>query len=158
MIKSILIWCVVVSFGYAEFLRDNTNNIVLDTKTNLVWQDDANASSVTKKWVTQANYDDGNYSDTSGDTAIMYCEDLNLSGYEDWRLPNIKELLSIVDKSRYNPAVKSVFQNISSGYYWSSSTRTNFSNSAWYVYFGSGGSDDDGKDDSLYVRCVRDGQ
>ena len=139
----------------AEFLRDNTQNIVLDTNTNLVWQDDTNASSITKPWVTQAAYDDGNYSDTSGDTAITYCEDLTLAGFDDWRLPNIKELLSIVDKSRNYPAIKSIFQNTSSSNYWSSSTHTYHSYNAWNVNFYYGYSDLNYKYNSFYVRCVR---
>ncbi|MEA2049892.1 MAG: DUF1566 domain-containing protein [Campylobacterota bacterium] len=158
MIKNILICCIVVSVGFSEFLRDNTNQIVLDTTTNLMWQDDSNASSITKPWVTQTAYDDGNYTDTSGDTAFTYCEDLSLGGYEDWRVPNINELETIIDDTRYSPAIKDVFINTASYYYWSSSTNASNTSDAWYVYFYSGSTSNYYKYYSFYVRCLRSGQ
>ena len=57
----------------ASYTRDDATNIVTDHITNLQWQDDANASTILKPWVTTANYNDGNYTDTSGDTATTYC-------------------------------------------------------------------------------------
>jgi len=39
------------------------------------------------------------------DEALLYCEDLNLGGYTDWRFPTMRELTGIVDYGRYNPAI-----------------------------------------------------
>ena len=37
--------------------------------------------------------------------AINYCENLSLTGFEDWELPNLKELRSLVDYNEYNPSI-----------------------------------------------------
>ncbi|MEA2049889.1 MAG: DUF1566 domain-containing protein, partial [Campylobacterota bacterium] len=142
-----------------SYTRDDTNDIVTDNITGYMWQDDSSASSVTKRWVTTANYNAGNYEDTSGDTATTYCSTLSLGGYSDWRLPSRAELLTIVDRSRYSPAIDPVFQNTASYYYWSSSTNASNTSLAWYVYFNSGSTDYyRNKYYSYYVRCVRSGQ
>lgn len=53
-----------------------------------------------------------------------------------WRLPNVKELASIVDRSRMNPAIDpAVFPATSTGWYWSSSPYAADSGYAWAVGF-----------------------
>jgi hypothetical protein len=47
--------------------------------------------------------------------AIDYCENLEIDGAADWRLPSIKELQTIVDESTTNPALDTMtFGDISS--------------------------------------------
>jgi len=132
-------------------------DMVTDHITGLMWQDDNDAKTIEKPWVTQANYDAGNYDDTSGDTATTYCEDLTLGGYTNWRLPTIMELKSIVDYEKYEPAI-SGFDNITSSYYWSSTTLASSTDSAWLIRFNTGNTDYYYKYISDYVRCVRGGQ
>jgi len=123
----LLIMIGLSSLGMAEESSRFTkaDGVVTDTKTTLEWQDDYsdNGDSVKyAKWVD----------------AINYCQELTLGGNDDWRLPNQKELLSIVDYSTYNPAISSVFQNTTSSHYWSSTTSAGYSGFAWSVsfYFG----------------------
>lgn len=53
-----------------------------------------------------------------------------------WRLPNVKELESIVDMSRMKPAIDpTAFPATSSGWYWSSSPMVGDSRNAWVVGF-----------------------
>lgn len=42
--------------------------------------------------------------------ALEYCETLTFAGEDDWRLPNVRELLSILDYGRANPSVDPVFR------------------------------------------------
>lgn len=121
-------------------LTDNGNGTVTDSSTGLVWQQGEPGA---KTW---------------GD-ALNYCEGLSLGGADDWRLPNVKELESLTDDTRYNPALdKTYFPNATSSNYWSSTTYAYNTDYAWGVGFSGGvvGNDDKGYND--YVRCVRGGQ
>ena len=129
---------------YSAFSRDS-NGLIADSKSGLAWQDDY---SDNRGIIKSATWQD----------ALVYCKELTLGGQNDWRLPNIKELKSIVDDTKSNPAISSIFQNITSGYYWSSTTGVFDSSYAWYVYFNYGGDFWYEKYDMRYVRCVRGGQ
>ena len=126
-----------LSLLQAEFLRDTTKEVVQDTSTNLMWQDDATPATM-------------NWSD-----AIDYCEASTLASFTDWRLPNDNELKSIVDTSVVSPAMSSVFQNRVSSNYWSSTTYAGDTTRAGLVYFYVGYDNIRNKTGTYYVRCVR---
>jgi hypothetical protein len=76
-----------------------------------------------------------------------------------WRLPNIKELTSIADKSRSNPAIDTTaFPATPANWFWSASPYVGYSNYAWFVDFDSGYVYYDDRNFSYYVRLVRAGQ
>jgi len=76
-----------------------------------------------------------------------------------WRLPNVKELASIADKSLSNPAIDAAaFPAIPANYFWSSSPYVGAPAVAWYVYFSDGYVGSDFRSNSGYVRLVRAGQ
>ena len=118
----------------ADFTK--SGNVVTDNVTQLQWQDN---ETVSKTWTG----------------AIDYCEALNLDGHNDWRLPNKKELLSIVDYSRYDPAINPVLTTPTSYDYWSSTTHANDTSSAWIVYFYDGRTSYKYKSATFHFRCVR---
>jgi hypothetical protein len=114
-----------------------------DSSTGLMWQDNSDAKTIKLNW----------------QDALEYCQDLNLEGYSDWRLPAIKELQTLVDVSKYKPAIRGGFDNTASSNYWSSSVYVSDSSYAWYVGFSSGYTYYFGnKTHKYYVRCVRAGQ
>lgn len=127
---------------YLPLQRDDSKQIVYDPSTKLQWQDNYEAKSVTRDWKG----------------AKRYCENLSLEGYNDWRLPKIEELLTLTDKSRYNPSIKSGIKNINSTDYWSATPSASDSSYAWSVDFEYGNSYNYNKSDKNYVRCVRAGQ
>ncbi len=139
---SFYVRCVRSSqFSVAAF-ADLGDQTVLDRKTGLIWQQGIDYS--TRNW----------------EAAISYCDGLNLAGRSDWRLPNVRELESITDDSKYSPAIDSTaFPGTLSLHYWSSTTVADSTSDAWYVHFSDGfvnsGSN---KTVSFYVRCVRSEQ
>ena len=116
---------------------DNGDGTVTDNTTGLMWQQ--TDDDVARNW----------------ESALGYCEDLTLAGHTDWRLPDIKELRSIVDNTRYNPSIDTTyFPGTKSWYYWSSSPGALYTDVAWSVYFYYG-QVAYVKTDTYYVRCVR---
>jgi len=76
--------------------------------------------------------------------------------FNDWRVPNIKELATLIDYERFKPATK--VSDTKSDSYWSSTSGEYDSNYAWIVYFSNGSVYNYTKNYSIYVRCVRDGE
>jgi hypothetical protein len=79
-----------------------------------------------------------------------------------WRLPNVRELQSLIDYGNYNPALPTghPFTNVQSvGWYWSSTTYAYFPWYAWLVYFHDGLLNGDVEGNGYYgAWCVRGGQ
>jgi hypothetical protein len=120
-------------YGENDFV-DNGDDTVSDRATGLMWTQD-------------------DYQSTDFDDAVSYCEACTTGGYSDWRLPNIKELQSIVDYSRApdetnSAAIDPVFSTTAItneegetdwGYYWASTTHAKYTGSGAngaYVSFG----------------------
>jgi len=83
-------------YGYNNFV-DNGDDTVTDNSTGLMWTREDSSRPMNWK------------------EALAYAENLNTGGYNDWRLPNAKELQYIVDYSRSpdttgSPAIAPVFQ------------------------------------------------
>ncbi len=112
---------------------------VLDTKTGLTWQQAVPTGS--SLWS-----DAGTYCASST---------LGLPG-SGWRLPSMKELQTIVDDSRSNPAIDpTAFPNTPVDGFWTSTTMAGPSGSAWIVLFNFGGSFTVAVGTPYYARCVR---
>jgi len=129
---------------------DQSDGTVVDACTGLMWQRET------------ADIDGNGLAELSDRVtwqgALNYCENLKLAGHSDWRLPNVRELQSIVDYGRFNPSINFVFGAMPDGY-WSSSPYALVPKHAWYVFFldGSVGSYDV-EHYTFPVRAVRGGR
>jgi hypothetical protein len=132
------------------------DDIVTSTTMGKMWQDNADVTTVKKPWISETNYLGRRYDDTSGDTAMSYCENLELGGYSDWRLPTVEELMMLSDKSTINNAIDDTFVNVSGEVYWSSTSLKDKAFKAWGVSFDNGVDRWLDKSKSYLVRCIRD--
>lgn len=91
--------------------------------------------------------------------ALLIGEASTLAGYTDWRVPNIKELDTIVEQRCANPAINlAVFPNTPNTEFWSSSPSVLSAGSSWAVQFITGDSQSVyGRNELHAVRLVRDG-
>jgi uncharacterized repeat protein (TIGR01451 family) len=108
----------------------DNGDVVTDNLTGLMWTKNANLPGRTTNW----------------QQALDYANNLTLTGHSDWRLPNRKELHSLTDFSRYDPALPAgdPFTNVQAIYYWSSTSYADYPGNAWlfvmwYGYVSSGG-------------------
>lgn len=120
---------------------DNSDGTVTDNLTGLIWLKDANCYGM-RTWYNAL-------SDSHG-LASGQCGLTDGSQAGDWRLPNKKELISLIHDGYYNPALSNTagtgqwsqgdpFTNVHSDGYWSSTTVAQFTDYAWYVGMGNGG-------------------
>ena len=133
-----------------------------DNNTGLIWQKHGHGSSdgYTVPSAVGNCASGGTYSSSyctySWQDALKYCSNLSLDSQTDWRLPNIKELQSIVKYGASSPSIDTTnFLNTKSDYYYSSSTRFADPTNNWSVFFSSSGIAYTTKTTSYYVRCVR---
>ncbi|WP_446011600.1 Lcl C-terminal domain-containing protein [Candidatus Electrothrix sp.] len=138
-------------------LIDNGNGTVTDLKTGLMWKQ-------CLEGVSGNTCEDGSPSEFTWQEALQQPGTVNaaggFAGYTDWRLPNIRELDTLVEEQCYNPAINlNRFPNTPSSDVWSGSPYAGSSVHAWGVCFGHGDSDIDNRND-VYgaVRLVRGGQ
>ena len=123
---------------------DNENGTVTDNATGLMWAKDGQGAGC---------YNGGSIRWAQ---ALTYAEGLTFAEYTDWRVPNIKELLSIVDFSKRQPAIDEIFVNTEVAYYWSSTTYIGITAEALIIYFYWGWINWQTKTDRSNLRLVRD--
>ncbi len=114
------------AYGENNFV-ENKDGTITDKATGLIWT--TKTSTKPMDWPT----------------ALKYAEGLTFAGKSDWRLPNIKELQSLVDydrapeakdKSKRGPAINPIFQLADPGAWcWSSTTHLE-TRGGYYVCFG----------------------
>ncbi len=163
-----LVRCVRADGGAAYHNMDyvdNKDGTVTEKVTNRMWQQTVD--------YTRRNWID----------SIRYCENLELAGHSDWRLPNVRELVSLVNYNKTSPAIDEEYfpKTPYKYFFWSSSSdvpgptlfsrplmprkkfqtpemldlRDETGNEGWAVGFQIGSGFGMLKDVEFYARCIR---
>ncbi len=168
------VWCVGFRYGYHDidsklmknvlravrsgqsrsfdFLVINSGDRTMtDHQTGLMWEMKENMDGTP---VSANPHDaDNRYTWQEALDWVVLLNVEKFGGYSNWRLPTIKELASLVDLRKYDPAVPELLKDTTpSSNYWSSTTYADDTEKAWSTHFGFGGSYENGK---LYSGCVR---
>ena len=131
------------------------NGTVTDTYTGLMWK----VCSEGQEWSSPATCS-GTATEHNWQQALELADITSFASFNDWRLPDIAQLRSIVAYDRYDPAINlTVFPATPSrGWYWSSSPIAYYSNNAWLVLFAYGSININNRNYKYFVRLVRGGQ
>lgn len=122
------------------------NGTVSDSKTGLTWQQNISLTKYPSK------------SDPGNTSAASYCAFLGLNGTQAWRVPTIKELLTIVDVRQKSPAIDpNAFPSTPADFFLTVNSNSFQPGIVWTVNFDTGlpdGATVPAVQDT-YVRCVR---
>ena len=135
--------------GGGQRFIDNGDNTVIDLATGLMWVKDP--VQIGGIFISSMYWYD----------AINACENLDYAGWNDWRLPNINELSSIINHSMYYPCFDQNYfiQNPPDAPVWSSTICASWYDGAWIINVYDGSKYVYGVPwDMCYVRPVRAGQ
>src|SRR5262245_29443899 len=178
-----------VRAGRALSYTDNGDGTISDNNTRLMWEKKDDSGGIHDKdnmytWCVDVSPADDvcdNGTDSMDGTIVTaFLATLNggggFAGHTDWRIPNAKELESIVDHEVFDPAVDPVFHHSGtctgctdvtaaacsctfSSVYWTSTTyrRPPAQHVAWGTHFVEGALGDHFKSEARFVRAVRGG-
>jgi hypothetical protein len=140
-------------------VRDNVTGLIWEEKHTMnsaVNYNDPNDADNTYTWYDGSTGTTLNGRDTQDFINALNAR--NYGGYNDWRLPTVKELANLVDTNRpmSAPKINTIyFSNTQLGDYWSA---TSSSNGAWSVYFYYGYASNYDTGYGYYARAVRGGE
>ena len=111
----------------------HNDGTVTDQHTGLMWM----RCAIGQTW--DGSTCTGQSSNMKWSSAESAAADANFAGYDDWSLPTIKQLASLVELACHGPAINdSVFPNTPYEPYWSRSAYGSSGSSAWEVSFSDG--------------------
>jgi len=146
---------IIASTPTAAFTA-NGNGTVTHVKTGLMWK------RCSEGQVWNGTTCAGAATTYTWQIALNQAKTVNtagFAGFTDWRVPNKKELASIVEIQCVTPSINAtIFPATVSGWYWSSSPYAGSATFAWFVGFNGGGELANFKSNNNYVRLVRGGQ
>lgn len=129
------------------------NGTVIDRRFNLMWK------RCSEGQLTAGDGCGGTATSLDWAQALATAEQSEHAGHDDWRLPNVKELLSLVEFCRTTPAINpTAFPATPASAHWSSSltaAELAVEGDAWCVDFLTGGACTHGRDEFASLRLVR---
>jgi hypothetical protein len=139
--------------GSAQAALSANGDEVTDTSTGLIWRRCAQGQAWTGSTCS------GTPTLYTWDQAVAAAQAQALSTGVAWRLPNVKELNSIVSLARISPAIDTVaFPATQSTSHWTSTPYAGFAGYAWIADFNGGYVYGGNRYDYYAVRLVRAGQ
>jgi hypothetical protein len=137
--KSLIIIFLFLTSLYSNNFEKSVKSVI-DKTNNIMWQDDIEVTQYLEN-ITFAK---------------LYCEELILNGYIDWRVPTIEQLQSIVDVTQKSPTINKLFEYSSKNQYWSNTPFILDKQSYWYIDFNTGVRSYDKNSQTFNIRCIRD--
>ncbi len=146
-----------------SYTRDNATDTVLDTVTNLMWQDNEAVADGSFTWLSEQDTvtcSDDNSSDActhlAEDNLIKQCAEMTLGGHDDWRVPTIWELNTIsINRVGFDSVDRAIFKHFdNTAIYWSITSDVRHPGNTWTMH-SDGAIKSDAKDSTNRVRCVR---
>lgn len=131
----VILLLIMVSSSFGEDWIKKPQSVI-DAKHHLQWEDTASMQEFNDIWRL----------------AKARCEGLVIGGYDDWRLPTKKELVSLT-KSKEG---KTKFSYLQEEVFWTSEEDKNDDINVMTVFSGNGFISSSDKCDSAYAMCVRD--
>jgi len=149
--------------GLSPVYVDNGDGTISDMKTGLMWEKLSDDGSVHDK-------DTMDTWDNAFAVHVAGLNTANFAGHNDWRMPNVTELVSLAKYGTEFPAVNAAFNTncgpgctvltcscTVAGFYWSSTTFLSIPANTWVVDFSLGGEAVGTKSFTDWVRAVRGG-
>ena len=132
------------------------SDCVKDAVTGLVWEGKLDDTSI--RGVNTAYYNRGNGQPNDSSYYVTTVNNMNLCGFSDWRLPTVKELMSIVNYGNTSgPKINTAwFPNTASNRYWTSERTSPTSDNRYFINFSSGQAGYSGT--AYLIRLVRGSQ
>jgi hypothetical protein len=127
----------LASAPFTRYTVSTETRIVRDNMTGLFWQQEVAPGAL--GW----------------SEADAYCRGLRRDG-RDWRLPRMKELLTLIDPSTPGVLIDNViFPNTPGERFWTSTRHVVATENYWAVDFSHGGTHNEQPSEMLRVRCVQ---
>lgn len=161
LLSLLLLLCLMVALPARVFaapttpssdFTDNGDGTVTHKVTGLTWMRCALGQTWTGTTCS------GNASTFNWNDALK--QTTNFAEHNDWRLPNIAELQTLVERDNFTPAINTeIFPGAPNYWFWSSSSYHDVTGLAWFVNFGDGQINYDNKNGGYFaVRLVKGGQ
>ncbi len=117
----------------------SAERIFHDKSTSLVWQDSRENAKLSITYYQ----------------AVDYCNDLVIGKYNNFRVPTMDELQTIIDYNNYDPAILKGFDYVSNEAYWTTTPFADDKKIVWLIHFKKGARTVKDKHYDRYIRCVQ---